>query len=177
MARTCDTCTHPKRLDIERQLVAGKSPLRIAAEFKLSRNSIQRHWWEGHVSERIAKAQGVREALAADDLLAQARTLQEQAFGILADATARTEVPDGKGGKRPGPVTDPKLALRALHQCRENVRLLGEVLGKLKPQGAAGGVSSVSVIIYELPDNGRGTIPNQPENGNGKRDRYGGVKR
>lgn len=40
----CRICSHPKRLDIERDFVAWKSPAKIAKEFKLrDRSTVYRH--------------------------------------------------------------------------------------------------------------------------------------
>ena len=135
-------CTGPDRQDIDRALVANQRSIRdIAQQYGLTPSAIERHKNGGHIADSILRAQGLRDAIAGDDLLAQARLLQEQAFGALADA-----------GK------DKALVLKAIHQCRENIRLLGEVLGKLKPGGASA-TARVVLVRYNLPDNGRARPP------------------
>lgn len=160
MARPCKTCAHPLRDAIDALLVRPDRPSfrNMAARYGLSTTSVYEHYAE-HLPERLVRAQSLREQIASDDLLAQARTLQEQAFVILSDASARVARPDGSRG----PMSDPKLALKALAACRNNVRLLGEVLGKLQPQGGGGTTTVLVVKQYVLADNGRRRVYVQPD--------------
>jgi hypothetical protein len=58
----CRVCSHPKRLDIERDFIAWKSPAKIANEFKLrDRSTVYRH---AHALNLFPKrARNVRAAL------------------------------------------------------------------------------------------------------------------
>jgi hypothetical protein len=69
MPRTCTTCTHPHRDDIDRQLLAG-TPLRnIAKQFSLSSASLFRH--NTHMSKVLSNARQEAEILRADGLMEQ----------------------------------------------------------------------------------------------------------
>jgi transposase-like protein len=160
--RRCTVCDHPKVNEINTLLVRqGASYREIAARYTLKSSSLYRHRSE-HIPERIAKAANVREMLAANDLLGQAQLIQEQTYNLLSLATQVIVVrPPNPATNDPGErrVADPAMALRAIREARENTRLLGEVIGKLKPAGSPTfNVSAVAGVVAKmaLPDNGRG---------------------
>lgn len=149
MTRVCTVCLHEKRDEIDRRVIRGQDTYQtIANEYGVNRLALYRHRSE-HLPQRLAKAAQVREMLNADDLLGQARTLQEQTFGVVSQAMQVVGEPPR--------ISDPKLALNAIRTAHEGIRLMGEVLGKLQPQGGGGGggVANVQVNVI-LPDNGRG---------------------
>ena len=53
MANTCLTCTHPKRLEIDRRLVKGHGYAALARQFQLPMTSIRNHA-QKHLSRQIA---------------------------------------------------------------------------------------------------------------------------
>lgn len=155
MSRRCTICDHPKLKEINKLLLDRRNGWRnIASQYGTSAATLIRHH-DDHIPERLAKAQGIKDLLDADDLLGQVKQMQEQAYRVLADASG--PLVDEKGVVL-RPIKDAKVALMAIKMGQDGVRLLGEVLGKLKP---AGGVNlnlglRGEVVIYQLPDNGRG---------------------
>ena len=82
MPRICRVCTHNERDAIDQALIEGKSLAAIAALYRVSEDSVGRHKAK-HLPSFLVKAQEVAEVTQADDLLAQARDLQERALAIL----------------------------------------------------------------------------------------------
>jgi hypothetical protein len=66
MPRTCTTCTHPHREEIDRRLLDG-APLRnIAKQFSVSSASLFRH--NKHISKTLSDARQEAEILRADGM-------------------------------------------------------------------------------------------------------------
>jgi hypothetical protein len=121
MARTCTICTHVSLADINAALIAGQLPLRtIADHWSVSKTALLRHQAE-HLPEHLAQAQDAREVAQADDLLAQVRSLQAKALGILATAEQQGDL---------------RTALLAIREARGSLELLAKLLGELdeRPQ-------------------------------------------
>ena len=117
MPRRCTVCTHPRREEIDRLLVARGGTFRdIARQFRVGKDALFRHY-DDHLPEALAKAEGAKEAARADDLLGQMRTLQKATHHILAAAL-------GSG--------DHRTALGAVREARGNLELLGKLLGELE---------------------------------------------
>jgi len=90
--RQCSVCTHPKRDEINRAIVAGKLSLRrIAKQYGLSPSAVERHAG-AHIPATLAKAREAGEVASADDLLAQVRKLKDKALSILETAEAGGEL-------------------------------------------------------------------------------------
>lgn len=153
MTRPCTVCTHPELVEIDKLLASPTRPSyrAIASQYGLISTSLYRHACE-HLPEKIAKARDVREMLEADDLLGQTRLFQEVALTVLNDAQGKVD----KDGKVLVPRNHP-LMLKAAREGREGVRLLGEVQGRLRPQG--GDVIIPTTLVVRVYDNGRGINP------------------
>lgn len=111
----CSVCLHPKRKEIDRDLIAGEPIRNIAEQFHLGSTSVFRHK-QNHLSGSMVKAQDAREVTQADNLLDQVKDLQTRALRICEWAEL--------GG-------DLKTALQGIREVRECIRLLGELAGKL----------------------------------------------
>ena len=68
MPRACLICNHPKRIEIDRLLVQGKSKTKIALEFDVPTYSLDYHK-EHHVSRQMAQRMDRKEALDAVGLM------------------------------------------------------------------------------------------------------------
>jgi hypothetical protein len=84
----CSVCTHPKRGEIDRALVEGASPAKIAARYrKFSDDTIRRHA-DGHLPARLAQAAEVRETTDASETLQLLHRCLER-VNLLFDACDR----------------------------------------------------------------------------------------
>jgi hypothetical protein len=115
MPRPCSICTHDRRPEIDRALVAGaESAPQMAAKYRVSPDAVLRH--KGHIPRRLVTAQDAQDVADADDLLGQVRTLQERAVTLLDKA------------ERAG---DYRTALAGIGQARGCLELLAKLLGEL----------------------------------------------
>jgi hypothetical protein len=77
MPRTCTTCTHLRRDEIDRRLLEG-APLRnIAKQYSLSPASLSRH--NKHISKTLSNARQDAEILRADGLMEHLNQLMAEA--------------------------------------------------------------------------------------------------
>ena len=115
MPRTCTICTHEERPAIDRALVQGASFRGIARDFGISEDAVTRHKAE-HLPTLLVKAQEAEEAAAADDLLAELRSLQATTLSLLRKAERA-----GKLGT----------AVMAIREARGNLELLAKLTQQL----------------------------------------------
>jgi len=117
MSRTCTVCQHPERELIDGALVNGQASYRgIAGQYGLTKSSVERHAAE-HLPQALAKAQEAGEMARADDLLAQARSLQARALSILDAAEASGAL---------------VVALSAIREVRGVIELLARLLATVQ---------------------------------------------
>ena len=116
MPRTCTICTHDKRPDIDRALVAREPFRHIAKRYSVSTAALVRHS-DDHLPSSLIKAQEAREAAQADALLAQVVDLRDKALGVL-------EMAEGSA--------DLRAAVSAIREARGCVELLGKLAGQLQ---------------------------------------------
>lgn len=119
MPRTCTVCTHPKRKEIERALLAGEAFRHIASRFDTSTAALQRHKAD-HLPGHVARAKEAAQVADADDLLQQLKALRNKAIGILQKA-------EGAG--------DYRTALMGIREARGCIETLMEVEGELDRRG------------------------------------------
>lgn len=121
MPRSCTICTHPKREEIDRSLVAGESTAKISGRYRtIDERALRRHR-ANHLPAKLVMAEKAEEVAQADDLLDQVRDLQERALAILDKAEETGEL---------------RTALSAIREARSNLELLAKLLGELdeRPQ-------------------------------------------
>jgi hypothetical protein len=127
----------------------------MAVRYSVPKSALWRHRCE-HLPARLVRVAGVKEMLENDDLLGQARTIQQQAFILLGKTTQPVERPCEKCGTPYKTVASVSKAIAAMRNAREGIRLLGEVLGRLQPRPAGNVTNNIVVVTrYELPTNGR----------------------
>jgi tetratricopeptide (TPR) repeat protein len=143
--RTCTICRRPnsERSAIDEALVRGDTFRHVASQYGTNTGALQRH--KRHLAREIAentsarteKATAVAEralaekTLQADDLLARAQALHDEAVALLAQAKSQNRLRD---------------ALLAVREASSTLRLLGEVLGRL--QSAA----QISFTLFKSPE-------------------------
>ncbi len=113
--RKCSVCQHPDADEINARLIGGQPLRNIAEQFSVSLAALHRHKTQ-HLPAHLAKAQDAKDVACADSLLAQVRTLQEKALGILDKA-------EGTG--------DLRGATAAIREARECLALLAKLTGEL----------------------------------------------
>ena len=111
----CSICSHPRRDEIDADLVRGAGLRDIAERFQVGRMSVQRH--RPHLDHTLLKAHEVGEVARADALLGELRGLTDRARGLLARA------------ERAG---DLRGAATAIRECRGCLELLGRLSGELQ---------------------------------------------
>jgi transposase-like protein len=117
MSRTCTICSHENRAKIDRALVSRSASYRdIAGQYGVSKTAVSRHTKE-HLPQLLAKAHEAEEAARADELLTDVRRIQARTLLAL---------------RRAEEAEDWLTMLKAVREARENVRLLGELRGKLE---------------------------------------------
>ena len=168
MARPCSICTHPERLEIDRLLLRGESYRKIAERFGLSTGSISRHK-EAHIGTDL---RDVREVMVAalEEALSQIKaeeveTLETVKAEIITETRASVasrlalckdhfdqlrilreraalalETAEG--------AEDVKVALQAIRELKDIVRLWAELEGRLQSQPQ---INLQQVNIYQSP--------------------------
>lgn len=87
MPQTCTLCRHPRREEIDTELVEAKATLRnTAVRFGTSPATLIRH--REHLPRQLARAVEIAEATRADSLLERTRQLEDDARRLLAKAEA-----------------------------------------------------------------------------------------
>lgn len=123
MARTCLTCYHEQRDDIEGALLSGRPLAAVARQHNINRDALMRHR-NSHMSSALAAASSAKSIEVQDSairLIDRVTALLNDTQGILATAQA-----DGK----------PSIALAAIHEARGLLETYGKVTGELKNDGA-----------------------------------------
>lgn len=119
MARPCTICNHPERQAIDRALVAGVTANTVlSSQFAVTEQALRRHK-AGHLPAALAQAQDAREVAQADDLLAQVKRLQLITMNVLKIAYDAQDL---------------RTALQAVAQARQNLELVGRIVGELEAE-------------------------------------------
>lgn len=112
MPQPCSICSHPKRAEINKALVADGASLRaVARQYDVSKDALQRHVKNGHIEEKIKKAQAAQDVVEADDLLSE--ILDVQKFAQEMREKAETQ----------------RIALEANRDISKILELKGKILG------------------------------------------------
>jgi hypothetical protein len=134
MTRTCTICTHPDLEEIDKQLLIDRSYRDIAGQFGTSKSSLERHHKGGHISEVLVKAQGAKEEIRGDKLLDDLKSVRTKTEELLNKAEKAGEI-------RAWPAF--------LREMREQIKLMGELEGKLASQPQ---INFNQVNIYQSPE-------------------------
>jgi len=115
MPRRCTICAHPKREEIEQEILNGVPYSAIARRFNVGRDSVRRHA-KSHLPKRLAAAHKAEEAARGDDLLAKARGYQHKAEQLLLKAEA-----EGDYGTALRGIKEARSSLQVLMHMREQM--------------------------------------------------------
>jgi hypothetical protein len=115
MPRVCLICNHPKRIDIDRELVQGKSLQMIANTYNVDWQAVRRHK-EGHLSRQLVQAYEKKSQEWAMDLLDHLRDLVFKAEAIF------------KRNYERDTVQSDIVALNALREQRGTFELLAKII-------------------------------------------------
>lgn len=115
MAMTCTICNHNNRLEIDREIVQGKSLQMIAKEFGVDWQAVRRHK-EGHLSRQLVGAYERKSEQWAMDLLDHLRDIVDKAELIFKRNFAKDTT------------TSDIVALNALREQRGTFELLAKIV-------------------------------------------------
>ena len=130
MPRSCTLCTHASREEIDHSIIAGQPYRDIAGRWAVSKSAVERHAGE-HLAAAIARASEITDAMTADRLIAELRTLREVTLGVLEEA--RTGADHG-------------MALKAIARLERQAELIGRLAGELIERRE---IEQTSVILNE----------------------------
>ncbi len=86
MGRKCSICVHPKRADIEADLLSSVPFRAIAAKYSVGRAPVQRHFDNSHIAQETAKAKEWRRIALSKDLFEKIEYYEHEALKILFEA-------------------------------------------------------------------------------------------
>lgn len=120
----------------------------MAKQYGLSSAAMYRHYADD-LPARLVRSTGLREMLETDDLMGQLRETQSQAYRMISEGGALDAS---------GKIVDRKMLVQGIRLAQMGIRLMGEIMGKLKPQGSptinVQQNNTSTVVIYAMPDNG-----------------------
>lgn len=128
MPRVCTICTHERRLEIDRALIAEEALRDIARRYATSKDALARH--REHIPKRLSKAREAEEIAQAETLLDKLKELNAETRAILQETRE---------------AQDHDLSLKALTRLEKQLELEAKLLGELQPDGA-------TVNIYQAPE-------------------------
>lgn len=112
MPQACTICSHPKRAEIDKAVVLPGASIRgVARQFDVSSDALQRHVKNGHVVEKIKKAQLAQDIAEADDLLQEILDVQSFCRKLRQEAESQ------------------RIALEANRDMAKVLELKGKILG------------------------------------------------
>lgn len=111
MGKACHVCNHPKRLEIDRQLIQGISHTKISREYEVSASSVRSHA-ENHISRQLVKSQEMKQAVESAGLVTEIEDLLRRSKKILNSAER-----DGKLA----------IALGAIRETRGTLELMAKI--------------------------------------------------
>jgi len=120
MPRVCTVCAHAERAAIDRALVGGTACREVAALYRVSADSVERHAAK-HLPKMLVDARHAADDERALDVIKQLRAINGASLRILHEA---------QQGQ------DPQTALKAVDRIQRQIELQAKLLGQLdeRPQ-------------------------------------------
>jgi hypothetical protein len=112
----CSVCSHAEVNLINERMLSGVSVRKIAEEFGLGRESVQRHR-HNHLPRELVKSKKLAELASADSLVDRIEGLYDKAIHII-------EIAEKDGKYQP--------AVSAIKEARASLELLARISGELK---------------------------------------------
>jgi len=144
VARTCTVCSHPKLLNIDRQLLRGDTLKNIAHRFHLSEDAVGRH--RRHMRTAMLKA----EAAAEKTDLIYGQTLIDEVKAIKADAERLQLEAEGR--------RDIRGALQAIRERVSIVELQAKLMGEIQTGNRSVTVNVATITPEEALEYARDVI-------------------
>jgi hypothetical protein len=119
MGRRCFTCAHPRRAEIEHDLLNNASYRTLSGKYGISPDALRRHFEGGHIAQSVVRDAEIRKLAYSEDLLSKAAWLQDQALQILDEARAGAE-------------PDLKTALLAIGKAANLLETQARLMGQLR---------------------------------------------
>ena len=137
--RTCKTCQHVKRPEIDRRLAAGEPVAQVARDYDLTASSVHRHRANclGLGSSNDIKKEAARGS-AAVALLPSKEALNNMQLGIIARIDEVIAEAKNKGSLQ--------IALNGLNSIRHTVNDLARLAGHLRPASAQVNVTTQTTV-------------------------------
>jgi len=114
MAMACKICNHPKKLEIDRMLVAGKSYQMVANKYGVDWQAVRRHK-ENHLSRQLVTAMAKKELTESMDLLSRIEKIISRAEKIFRRNYSKNTT------------TGDNLALKSISEQRSTIELLAKI--------------------------------------------------
>jgi hypothetical protein len=123
---TCQVCRHPRLREIHERLLQGEPRRRVAIDFGLSVDAMDRHWWRHMPDDVKAAADAARsaagpprlDAIEGAVLLGQAATVYERAQGLLDTLEGRLQR---------GEEVDARSVVAALREVRQSLETVAKL--------------------------------------------------
>jgi hypothetical protein len=128
MPRSCSICVHAQRTAIDSSIVRGTPCRDVAARFRVTKSSVDRHA-KTHLSKKLIAAASAKEVLDADVLVAELRSLRETTLAVLEECREEKSHPS---------------ALAAIARLEHQAELIGRFVGELIDRTR---VETVSVVF------------------------------
>lgn len=109
----CRTCLHPKRTEIDRELVTGNSITNVANKYNVPYNSVYGHYMNGHISRQLSQVYLAREMQNGSDMLDR-----------IAEIVSKAETIFTRNFEAGRDLT----ALKALAEQRQTFQLLAQIV-------------------------------------------------
>ena len=116
MSRRCAICSHPQRMEIEREIIRGASRAEISRTYKMSTTAVYRHE-TNHKPQLLVKARDVATIASADVLIAELKGLKDTAEEIMLQCKEDKNY---------------RAALYAIQQLKGLIELCAKLAGELK---------------------------------------------
>jgi len=146
--RTCITCQHLKRSDIDRRLAAGEPVARVAAAYELNRSSLDRHRKN---CVKLASSNEIKKEAARGSAAIAVLPSKESLSGAYGDLRARIDEIVSQAQQQ-GSL---QIAISGLNSIRQTLDSLARLAGHLQPAGTQVNVAvqtNVSAAASEIAE-------------------------
>jgi transposase-like protein len=111
MPQACSVCNHPKRLEIDKAILSGRSLASISRQYGVSSDALYHHR-DNHITRQLATAMAKKELYQSMDMLSEIDELLHRTRRIMAQAEAKN---------------NPNLELKAIAEARGSYELLSKI--------------------------------------------------
>ena len=116
MSRRCAICSHPQRLEIEREIIRGATRASVSRKYGMSTTAVYRHETK-HIPQLLVKARDVATIASADILIAELKGLKDTAEEIMVQCKEDKNY---------------RASLYAIQQLKGLIELTAKLCGELK---------------------------------------------